>query len=75
MGVSLIYQTGQVVPEKLVKMKPYDEFQEMDIFDPCDPYGQYEVKVVSKFTGYVIGHNNNPVVHQGDALFHVGITD
>lgn len=42
MGVSLIYQTGQVVPEKLVKMKPYDEFQEMDIFDPCDPYGQYE---------------------------------
>jgi predicted deacylase len=40
-----------------------------------DPYGQYEVKVVSKFTGYVIGHNNNPVVHQGDALFHVGITN
>lgn len=40
-----------------------------------DPYGQYEVKVLSKYTGHIIGHNNNPVVHQGDALFHIGVTD
>lgn len=40
-----------------------------------DPFGQYEVKVFSKATGFVIGHNNSPVVHQGDALFHIGITD
>ncbi len=36
-----------------------------------DPFGQYEVKVISRLDGYVIGHNNNPVVHQGDALFHI----
>lgn len=39
-----------------------------------DPFGQYEVKVVSKANGYIIGHNNSPVVHQGDALFHIGVT-
>jgi len=39
-----------------------------------DPFGQYEVKVLAKTTGYLIGHNNNPVVHQGDALFHIGMT-
>lgn len=37
-----------------------------------DPYGQYEVEVFSKTDGFVIGHNNSPVVHQGDALFHIG---
>lgn len=37
-----------------------------------DPFGQYEVKVVAKASGHIIGHNNNPVVHQGDALFHIG---
>lgn len=38
-----------------------------------DPFGQYEIKVVAKATGYLIGHNNTPVVLQGDALFHIGI--
>lgn len=38
-----------------------------------DPFGQYEIKVLSKYEGHVIGHNNNPVVHQGDALFHIGL--
>lgn len=37
-----------------------------------DPYGQDEIPVVSKRDGYIIGHNNNPVVGQGDALFHIG---
>ena len=37
-----------------------------------DPYGQDEIPVVSKKDGYIIGHNNNPVVGQGDALFHIG---
>lgn len=37
-----------------------------------DPYGQEEVKILSHKDGYIIGHNNNPVVSQGDALFHIG---
>lgn len=38
-----------------------------------DPFGEYEVKVISKATGYLIGHNNTPVVLQGEALFHIGM--
>ena len=34
---------------------------------------QYEIKVISNATGHMIGHNNTPVVLQGDALFHIGI--
>lgn len=40
-----------------------------------DPFGQYEIKVLSKYSGHIIGMNNNPVVHQGDALFHVGLEE
>lgn len=39
-----------------------------------DPFGQYEVKVIAKATGYLIGHNNSPVILQGDALFHIGVS-
>ncbi len=38
-----------------------------------DPFGEYEIKVISNATGHMIGHNNTPVVLQGDALFHIGI--
>lgn len=37
-----------------------------------DPYGQEEIEVKSTRNGYIIGHNNAPVVSLGDALFHVG---
>ena len=37
-----------------------------------DPYGVTEVVVKASRTGYIIGHNNAPVVNQGDALFHIG---
>lgn len=37
-----------------------------------DPYGQEEIKILAPKDGYIIGHNNNPVVSQGDALFHIG---
>ena len=36
-----------------------------------DPYGKIKVPVVSRKNGYIIGHNNAPVVSQGDALFHI----
>ncbi|MCB9198162.1 MAG: succinylglutamate desuccinylase/aspartoacylase family protein [Flavobacteriales bacterium] len=37
-----------------------------------DPYGMKESKIISHTEGYVFGHNNMPVVHKGDALFHIG---
>ena len=37
-----------------------------------DPYGESEVIVKATREGYIIGHNNAPVVSQGDALFHIG---
>ncbi len=37
-----------------------------------DPYGQEEQVVVSNKEGYIIGHNNAPVVSHGEALFHLG---
>jgi predicted deacylase len=39
-----------------------------------DVQGERSVDVVSRFNGYIIGHNNAPVVHSGDALFHIGLT-
>jgi predicted deacylase len=37
-----------------------------------DPYNTYKLKVIAKKSGYIFGHNNNPVVSRGDALFHIG---
>lgn len=37
-----------------------------------DPFGDFKVSVESPFDGYVIGLNNNPLLHQGDALMHIG---
>lgn len=37
-----------------------------------DPYGLHEAVVESKKTGIIVGHNNSPVVNQGDALFNIG---
>jgi len=35
------------------------------------PYGEYSLKVKSPYDGYIIGHNNFPLIHRGDALFHI----
>ncbi|CAG5080402.1 succinylglutamate desuccinylase/aspartoacylase family protein [Parvicella tangerina] len=37
-----------------------------------DPYGVRELKVKSPYSGYIYGHNNMPVVHKGDAIYHIG---
>ena len=37
-----------------------------------DPYGHEEIPVLANRNGYLIGHNNAPVVSAGDALFHIG---
>jgi predicted deacylase len=38
-----------------------------------DPSENNEELVYSKEAGYIIGHNNIPVVNRGDALFHIGL--
>jgi predicted deacylase len=37
-----------------------------------DPYGIKESKIKSPYSGYIYGHNNMPVVHKGDAIYHIG---
>ncbi len=37
-----------------------------------DPSGLTRTAVTSGRDGFILGHNNTPVVHQGDALFHLG---
>ncbi|MEM1322111.1 MAG: succinylglutamate desuccinylase/aspartoacylase family protein [Bacteroidota bacterium] len=37
-----------------------------------DPHGSAEIPVLASRDGYIIGHNNAPVVSAGDALFHIG---
>lgn len=36
------------------------------------PTNDYSVKVKAPIDGYILGHNNFPLVHKGDALFHIG---
>lgn len=36
-----------------------------------DPYGQEEIEILASRAGFIIGHDNSPVISQGDALFHI----
>lgn len=38
-----------------------------------DPFGDFTIPILSPNAGYIIGLNNTPIVHQGDALMHIGI--
>ena len=38
-----------------------------------DPYGEFEKKIIAPFDCYVYGVNTAPIVHKGDALFHVSV--
>lgn len=37
----------------------------------ADPFGEAEEEVVSKVSGVLVGKSNLPLVHEGEALFHV----
>lgn len=39
-----------------------------------DPYGELVKQVRAPFAGHIICVNTTPVVNQGDALFHIGLT-
>lgn len=38
-----------------------------------DPSGTLTHEIISKKSGFLIGHNNTPVVRQGDPLFHIAL--
>lgn len=40
-----------------------------------DPYGNESLRVVSRNEGRVIGLNNSPVVHKGDAILHIATSE
>tara|TARA_A100000171_G_scaffold53027_1_gene75542 strand:+ start:22419 stop:23414 length:996 start_codon:yes stop_codon:yes gene_type:complete len=40
-----------------------------------DPYGEMRFKVKAPNAGYIINVNHAPIVHQGDAIFHISTTD
>ncbi len=37
----------------------------------ADPFGQREKRITAPFSGIVIGRTNLPLVHEGEALFHI----
>lgn len=39
-----------------------------------DPFGEFKVPLKSPANGCVISLNNNPILHQGDAVIHIGVT-
>ncbi len=41
----------------------------------ADPFGETETELVCEQSGVIIGRANMPVVNEGDALFHVALTD
>ncbi|PWJ40958.1 succinylglutamate desuccinylase/aspartoacylase family protein [Sediminitomix flava] len=38
-----------------------------------DPFGDYKKSIKSPSDGFVIGLNNDPILHQGDAVMHIGV--
>ena len=38
-----------------------------------DPYNRSEIQLIAPDNGFIIGINNQPVVHVGDALLHIGL--
>jgi predicted deacylase len=40
-----------------------------------DPFGNFKTKIKAPKDGIIIGHSNAPVINQGDALFHLGISN
>ncbi|MHA7128681.1 succinylglutamate desuccinylase/aspartoacylase family protein [Algoriphagus namhaensis] len=38
-----------------------------------DPFGDFKIPIKSPASGFIIGLNNNPILHQGDAVMHIGV--
>lgn len=38
-----------------------------------DPYGEFEKRILAPFDCYIYGINTAPLVHRGDAIFHISV--
>jgi hypothetical protein len=60
----------------ILEKKSGDQIKKGDVLGKItDPYNTYQSKVTAKTDGFIFGHNNNPVVNKGDALFHIGFIE
>jgi uncharacterized protein len=60
--------SGLFVPKK-ISGKKVKAGQVIGVID--NPYNHFSQHVFSPKDGYIVGHNNIPLVHRGDALFHI----
>jgi len=60
-----IFQWTKSGGQKVVKGEPIGMI--------TDPYGLEKTIIKASHNGYIIGHNNNSIVSQGDALFHLAL--
>lgn len=64
-GYSGIFLRDIDIGQKIVKNQ--------EIGSLSDPYGDFRIPIKSSVSGYVVALNQNPIVHQGDALMHIGV--
>lgn len=58
----------------LPKVKPGDRLKKRQILGVItDPFGNESFRIASKYECKIIGLNNNPVVHKGDAILHLAL--
>ena len=60
-----IFQWTKSGGQKVIKGEPIGMI--------TDPYGLEKTIIKASHDGYIIGHNNNSIVSQGDALFHLAV--
>ena len=60
-----IFQWTKSGGQKVIKGEPIGMI--------TDPYGLEKTIIKASHNGYIIGHNNNSIVSQGDALFHLAL--
>lgn len=57
-------------------LKSGTSINKKDVFGHItDPFGEFSLQVKAQHNGFIIGHNNMPIVNQGDALLHMGLTE
>ncbi len=59
-----LFRSNAKLGEKVIKKNT--------IASITDPYGDFTHKMKTTETGYIIGINQQPIVHKGDALIHLG---
>jgi len=57
-----------------LKIKNGTQVKRKDVLGTItDPYGEFKKKITAPFDCYIFGMNTSPIVHKGDALFHVSV--